>query len=146
MHEGEQRVFPDINFTCNGTLTKWIIGGELGNNNGGEVQIWRRNADSENDYTIVGSSIFDATDTDNDGVFEFIPNPQLNFLKGDILGVFQRRNSQNRNTVYYQETTGPSNYRDPDNNLKAAKSILSAAVLVITQYDYPLVTVEICEL
>ena len=86
----EQRVFPDINFTCNGSLTKWIVVGE-----------------------------------------------------GDILGVYQR-GGPNRTAIYYHTTTGPTNYR---NNATfttplPAPATLNEAILV-TQYDYPLVTVEI---
>ena len=85
-----QRVFPDINFTCSGNLTKWIVGGTVGNALGGEVQIWRRNNGSENDYTKVGYSILNATDPDNDNVYEHIPDPPLEFQEGDILGVYQQ--------------------------------------------------------
>ena len=106
----QQRVFPDINFTCSGNLTKWIVGGTVGNTLGGEVQIWRRNNGSENDYTKVGYSILDAIDPVDDNVYEHIPDPPLEFQEGDILGVYQRGGG-GRMRVYYQETTGPENYR-----------------------------------
>ena len=141
----QQRVFPEINFTCNGSLTKWIVGGTVHTNVGAEVQIWRKNAGSENDYTKVGFSVLSATDTDNDNVFEYMPVPPLEFQEGDILGVYQRRGN-NRLALYYQITTGPANYRNPDNidTIPPAPATLNGAVLV-AQYDYPLVTVEICE-
>ena len=56
---GEQRIFPDINFTYSGILTR-------------EVQIWRRNAGSEYNYTKVGYSVLNATDPDNDHVYEYV--------------------------------------------------------------------------
>ena len=143
----QQRVFPDINFTCSGNLTKWIVGGTIGNRIGGEVQIWRRNIGSENDYTKVGYSILDATDPDNDNVYEHIPDPPLEFQEGDILGVYQRRGNNDRMSVFYQITTGPANYRNPDifNINPPAPSTLNDPTLVAAQYDYPLVTVEICK-
>ena len=141
----EQRVFPDINFTCNGSLTKWIVVGTVGDMVGGEVQIWRRNAGSENNYTKVGFSVLLATDPDNDNVYEYTPNPPLEFQEGDILGVYQR-GGPNRTAIYYHTTTGPTNYRNnvTFNTPLPAPATLNGAVLV-AQYDYPLVTVEICE-
>ena len=141
----QQRVFPDINFTCSGNLTKWIVGGTVGNALGGEVQIWRRNIGSENDYTKVGYSILYATDPDNDNVYEHIPDPPLEFQEGDILGVYQQGGGD-RMRVYYQETTGPANYRRPGNlnsDPPAPDALIGAT---LAQYDYPLVTVEICKL
>ena len=100
----------------------------------------------ENNYTKVGFSILQATDSDNDHVYEYIPNPPLEFQEGDILGVYQR-GGVNRMRVYYQETTGPLNYRRPGNlNMDPpAPNILTGATLATNQNDYPLVTVEIGE-
>ena len=142
----EHRIFPDINFTCSGNLTKWIVGGTVGNKIGGEVQIWRRNNGSENDYTKVGYSILNATDPDNDNVYEYIPDPPLEFQEGDILGVYQQR-GEGRMRVFYQDTTGPANYRRPSfvDVVPPAPATLNGATLVVSQYDYPLVTAEIGE-
>ena len=143
----EQRVFPDINFTCNGSLTKWIVGGTVGSMVGGEVQIWRRNSSSiKNDYTKVGYSVLNANDPENDHVYEHIPDSPLKFQAGDILGVYQR-GGPNRTAIYYHTTTGPANYRNPVlfNSIPPAPATLNGATLVVSQYDYPLVTVEICK-
>ena len=141
----EQRIFPDIKFTCSGHLTKWIVGGKVGKSVGAEVQIWRRNtAGSGNDYTKVGYSVLDAIDADDDNVYEYIPNPPLEFQEGDILGVYQQSGG-NRMSIYYQETTGPANYRLPGNinTQPPVSDSLTGAILVSDEYDYPLVTVEI---
>ena len=139
-----QRVFPDINFTCSGNLTKWIVGGTVGSAAGGEVQIWRRNNGSDNDYTKVGYTVLAATDPDGDRVYEHIPDPPLQFQEGDILGVYQQQGS-GRMRVYYQLLTGPANYRRGLNINPPVPSTLNNPTLVLSQYDYPLVTVEICE-
>ena len=141
----QQRVFPDINFTCSGSLTKWIVGGTVGSMVGGEVQIWRRNIGSENNYTKVGYSILNATDPDNDNVYEHIPDPPLEFQEGDILGVYQRPAGLNGTAIFYHTTTGPANYRNNDTfSILPAPATLNGAILE-SQYDYPLVTVEICK-
>ena len=143
----QQRIFPDIHFTCSGNLTKWIVGGETGSNVGAELQIWRNSNVGENNYNKVGSSVLQATDPDDDHVYEYIPNPPLDFQEGDILGVYQR-GGRGRMRVYYQETTGPENYCRPGNlnTDPPAPDTLIGATLVTNQYDYPLVTVEIGEL
>ena len=76
-------------------------------------------------------------------MYEHIPDPPLQ--EGDILGVYQRGGGRMR--VYYQETTGPENYRVPGslNINPPAPDALTGATLVVSQYDYPLVTVEICK-
>ena len=58
------------------------------------------------------TSVLLATDSNNDNVYEHIPDPPLEFQEGDILGVYQRGGGR-RMRVYYQETTGPENYRRP---------------------------------
>ena len=147
----EQRVFPDITFTCSGTINKWILGGKATSKIGVELQIWRRNSNGVNNYTKVAYSILQASnvniDTTSSNVYEHTANPPLAFQSGDILGVYQRSGGS-RTSVYYQETTGPTNYHlssklniDPP-----VPNILNNAVLVSDQYDYPLVTVEISEL
>ena len=137
-----QRVFPDINFTCSGNLTKWIVGGTVGNLAGGEVQIWRRNNGSENDYTKIGYTVLNATDPDNDRVYEHIPDPPIEFQEGDILGVYQQ-GGKVRMRVYYHVSPGPANYRRNLNIDPPVPSTLINPTLVPAQYDYPLVTVKI---
>lgn len=144
-------MFPDITFTCSGTINKWILGGKATSKIGVELQIWRRNSNGVNNYTKVAYSILQASnvniDTTSSNVYEHTANPPLAFQSGDILGVYQRSGGS-RTSVYYQETTGPTNYHlssklniDPP-----VPNILNNAVLVSDQYDYPLVTVEISEL
>ena len=56
-----------------------------------------------------------------------------------------QRGGSDRIKVYYQETTGPVNYRRPgdvDVNPPLNENTLIGAIPV-NQYDYPLVTVEI---
>ena len=138
VRDQQQRVFPDITFTCNGSITKWIVGAGTG---GGfsppsELQIWRR---SGSDYTKVGSTQLTAqSPTSDPNVYEYIPSPPLGFQEGDILGVYQTDGSSI--VPYYQENTGPENLRE-SGLVSAALNNLTAPPLA-AEYDYPLVTVE----
>ena len=135
----QQRVFPDITFTCNGSITKWIVGAGTGGGSSppSELQIWRR---SGLDYTKVGSTQLTAqSPTSDPNVYEYIPPSPLGFQEGDILGVYQRDGSSI--VPYYQESTGPENLRQ-NGLVSSAPNSLTAPPLA-AEYDYPLVTVEI---
>ena len=138
----QQRVFPNINFTASGSITKWIVGAGTGGGSSppSELQIWRR---SGSDYTKVGSTQLTAqSPTVNLNVYEYIPSPPLGFQEGDILGVYQRNDSSV--VPYYQENTGPENLRQ-SGLVSTAPDSLTAPPLAVDQYEYPLVTVEIGE-
>ena len=133
----EQRLFPNITFTCNGSITKWIVGAGTGTKASlPELQIWNTRGTS---YTKASFSLIpsNATIISND-VVEYIPNPPLEFQEGNILGVYQPQVSKSALVVYYQERDGPVNYEEGNDPL--------STVTLDTpdnQYDYPLVTVEI---
>ena len=138
VRDQQQRVFPYITFTCNGSITKWIVGAGTGGGSSppSELQIWRR---SGSDYTKVGSTQLTAqSPTSNPNVYEYIPSPPLGFQEGDILGVYQ--GSDNSIVPYYQENTGPENLRQ-SGLVSSAPNSLTAPVLA-AEYDYPLVTVK----
>ena len=139
--ERQLRIFPDISFTCSGNLTKWIIAGEDGYD-GAELQIWRRSNVGQNNYTLVGSSVLSVSSNSFVGVYNYTPSTPLEFQEGDILGVYQHSGSA-RVKVYYQETTGPANYRHSVNTNPPLDIEVLTEPSLINQYDYPLVSVEI---
>ena len=51
-------MFPDIYFTCNVTITKWIVGAGMGGGGSppSEVQIWRNMGARSDSYTKVSST------------------------------------------------------------------------------------------
>ena len=139
VRDQQQRVFPDISFTCNGSITKWIVGAGTGggSSSSSELQIWRRSgADS---YTKVASTQLTAQPPiNNSNVYEYVLSSPLGFQEGDILGVYQREDSSV--VPYYQESTGPVNLRQSGEHDFALDSLTTTQA---TEYDYPLVTVEI---
>ena len=139
VRDRQQRVFPDISFTCNGSITKWIVGAGTGGGSSpsSELQIWRRSgADS---YTKVASTQLTAqSPINNSNVYEYVPSSPLGFQEGDVLGVYQREDSSV--VPYYQESTGPVNLRQSGKHDFALNCLTTTQA---TEYDYPLVTVEI---
>ena len=82
-------LIPDINFTCNGTITRWIVGARWEDDNDAytELQIWRMSSDNEY-IKIAGTNIIVGSENDSE-VYEI--DNQLTFQEGDILGYFQPR-------------------------------------------------------
>ena len=141
IRERQQCLFPDITFTCNGSITKWIVGAEA--NMGDlelfpELQIWRNTGRS--DYTIANFSMLSSGTPVSNNIVEYNLSMPLEFQEGDILGVYQPRHQYSALVVYYQERDGPVNFRD-----KMLDSALTTVNLnsLDNRYDYPLVTVEI---
>ena len=109
-----------------------------------EVQIWR-NTGRADSYTKVASTLLLNTgglSGDSPNVCEYTPSTPVEFQEGDILGVYL--NNDSSVVVYYQDSTGPTNFRH-SSLLGSAPSNLIDPMLA-AEYDYPLVTVEIGEL
>ena len=140
--ERDQRLFPDIRFTCNGFITKWIVGATTGGDftsTGSlpELQVWQ--SAGGNNFTKRNFSIFPVTDQPFANVYEYTLTSPLEFQEGDILGVYQPRQRDSQLVVYYQDDDGPDNYRQ--NGLDTALSTFT--LMDARDFDYPLVTVEI---
>ena len=110
----QQRIFPQINFTCDGNITKWIVGGSrvATQDYYPELQIWRDIGN--NTYTKVGNTppgnttLFLQDVATN--LYEYTQDPPLEFRAGDILGVFQPRSSLSHLRLLYEENNGPPQF------------------------------------
>ena len=139
-HERQQRIIPGIKFTCIGTLTKWIIGAQrqqATNPQHLQLQIWRRRGSSNRYDRTTFSDITALNATDDLNVYEYVPNPPLEFQANDILGLHQPRDTQV--VVYYQRGGGPRNYRRSDQNSPLTNTQASGR----SDNDLPLVAVEV---
>lgn len=125
-------------FTCNGTVSKWIYGGErtpMGEQP--ELQIWRPM--DANNYLKIGASRVDTNVLIDTNVYEYIPDLPLVFQEGDMFGAFNPHNS--RLDLYEQYDSGPINlFID---SFDALLTITGGQPLTSTINNFPLVTVEI---
>ena len=146
-HERQQRIIPGIKFTCTGTLTKWIIGArrtvtQANNPRYLQLQIWRQRRGSSNTYDRTTFSDITALNaTDDLNVYEYIPNPPLEFQVNDILGLHQPRIRDTEVVVYYQIGGGPQNFRRSNRN--SPLTSISASGGNTGDKDLPLVAVDI---
>ena len=142
-HERQQRIIPGIKFTCTGTLTKWIIGAQITQpqaTNHLQLQIWGRRRGSSNRYDrTIFSDITALNVTDDLNVYEYIPNPPLQFQANDILGLYQPHRNNTQVVVHYQSGGGPRNYRRSNQNSPSSSTQASGG----GDNDLPLVAIEV---
>ena len=159
-YPAEQRVIPSIHFTCNGALTRWMIGARArrraaaDNNLGLELQIWRcarglpqsssevqtdiRNNSTSNHCRLKNSTVVTNSNlrgTRNPNVYMVSQNPPIQFQRGDILGIFQPADSPVE--LYYHQGVGPYNTRETNQT-----STLNDLQIRNDIQDFPLVRVR----
>ena len=143
IQERSQYIYPEMRFTCNGTITKWIYGGvqQPSGTRLPELQIWRQLG--TDNYNKIGSSLVTADTSIGTNLYEFIPQTPLEFQEGDIFGTHIPRKVQGNNnlhslSLYEQKESGPLNLRDSDDS---PLSTITGG-LTTDGNDFPLVTVE----
>ena len=135
-------LIPDINFTCNGTITRWIVGAEWEGNNDAytELQIWRMS--SNNEYIkIAGTNIIVGSENDSE-VYE-IEN-QLTFQEGDILGYFQPNQGDSELNLRLQISDRITTYYDDVGNslIPPANGSVFSIDFCTQDTRYPLIAVR----
>ena len=141
-----QVLIPDINFACNGSITRWIFGAKWEGNFPArtELQVWRRTPGTENTYTKVNATIV-MVDTENDSeVYEYLLETPLAFHEGDIFGYFQPNKEMSELNLYLEKSGRLVTYHI----LVESNVFDSAAVFTIdsttyyTDTRYPLMAVR----
>ena len=142
-----QQITPSITFTCDGWITKWIIGALWSNRLElfPELQIWRK-AGNDTYRKINGTRII--VDTRNGSlIYEYSNFSAIPFQAGDVLGAFVpvgsltklrlRSEGNNRGHLNYYIFTNNAPESPYDNvNLSGTLNIASATY-------HPLISVEI---
>ena len=148
-----QKISPEIKITCNGLITKWIIGAEWTSSVSAylypELQVWK-NVGNDTYQKISGTYVFFPFSARANRIYEYTKFAPIPVESGDVLGIFippyspsrLRLRSENDNSnnpkVYYcstdsSATSSPSQELDRQNNEPS----------LITSSYYPLVSVEI---
>ncbi len=107
---GRLWLFPDMTFSCEGAVSKWIVGAEWvgGGTDYHDMQIWR--LISGDTYEIVGSVELRIAEESPNKVYEYTVDPPMPFLTGDIVGVLEPRRQLSHIQLYFEEGQGPTNY------------------------------------
>ena len=114
----ELRLFPNQNFTCNGSITSFLLGIDIrtGETLYPQVQIWRRTSSTSiREFMKVHFEEIrlDPGAFSPSGVFEYPLSTPMNFQSGDILGVWQPRQQDSIVRIFYSDNdnNAPITYR-----------------------------------
>ena len=142
--ERRQYIYPEMKFSCNGRVTKWIYGAVDQNRSTGdlpELQIWRQTG--PNSYNKQGSSLVTANISIAPNVYEYYPVTPLEFQVGDIFGVHTPDNNNSQLCLYEQRESGPINLLIDNEISSPAPSIINGILTTDEANNFPLVTVII---
>ena len=151
-----QQITPDMKFTCDGIIIKWIIGAEWSQESDDtlypELQLWREIGNDT--YQKINGTLITIETQSDDGVYEYDNFPPIPFQAGDILGVFLPRETpmghkqRSKLRLRHEWSRGLTNYYL---NTDRAAVIMSSIDLqqetpsIRSGVYHPLVTVEISE-
>ncbi len=140
-HKEQQRIIPDITFTCSGTVTRWIVAANWQSDEDfPEVQIWRETATGSGVYAKVHGMTLPVGGKNGSQIYEYNTAP-VDVQPGDILGMFEPNGSWLK--LYYTSKYGPVNYYIGTTVPSVDFDIAGADG---STNDMPLVTVEISKL
>ena len=143
-----QQITPDINFTFDGVITKWIIGAVRVDDPtlvpGPELQLWR-NTGNDTFMKINGTLVTSET-SNSSFIYEYSSFSPIQFQAGDVLGIFVPRWADLSLRLRSEIGYGPLNYfMSTERALMSPYDELQLSDLSSETY-HPLVSLEICEL
>ena len=152
LFHSRQQITPDINFTCDGLITKWIIGAGWINrgNSYPELQVWRKVGNGI--YHKMNGTVIDITTRSSTPIYEYENFSPIPVLAGDILGVFQPGNGISHLGLWSERDNGPFTYYLPtdDTITESPFSFIDLRSMSMSslssQIYHPLVTVEMSKL
>ena len=139
-----QYIYPDMKFSCNGSVIKWIYGAVDQNRSTGdlpELQIWHQTGC--NSYNKQGSSLVTANISIAPNVYEYYPVTPLEFQEGDIFGIHIPDNNNSQLYLYEQRESGPLNLRINGEINSPVPSTINEILITEDANNFPLVTVII---
>ena len=145
-----QQITPDMKFTCNGLITKWIVGADWHQNDNlfPELQVWRNVVN--NTYQKVNGTFLDIKTEKGNRIYEYEDFSPIPVQVGDVLGAFIPRNDRSRLRLLSERDSDPTSYylqTEDDDTVSPFNTIdIESTPSLRSDVNYPLVTVEISEL
>ena len=93
----QQLIIPDITFTRSGSVVRWTFAAQYraSATQYPELQVWRENTTGT--YVKVGSTVnMEPAQTAYLNVYEYVLDPPLQVLAGDVLGIYQPSSRNSR--------------------------------------------------
>ena len=144
---GRQQITPGINFTCDGFITKWIIGALRAVNStlipGPELQLWRNTVNDT--YVKISGTFITANDTSSSLIYETSDFSPIPFQAGDILGIFTPNAGGSSLRLRSELGYGPLNFFSSTDDDAATSPFVEIQLSNFTSSEiyHPLVSLEI---
>ena len=105
-----QQITPSMKFLCDGLITKWIIGANLGllDDLRPELQVWRKTGNQM--FERINGTFLDFENRIDSDIYEYEDFSPIPVLSGDILGIFQPQRTLSRVRIHSEEANEPTNY------------------------------------
>ena len=154
--ERRQLIVPEVKVTCDGVITKWIVGAEwtfhISRYLYPELQIWRH-IGNDTYQKIAGTYIYFPFSVSPNKIYEYSKFSPIPVRSGDILGIFIPRDGISRLRLRSENTNNnnPTQHYHlfSDNSLAASPideiDIRNDEPRLTKTSQYPLVSVEICK-
>ena len=107
-----QQITPDINFTCEGFVTRWVVGGEWNGDDFRypELQIWRRVENGSSVYRKISGTFLRVGSLNTSGIYEYGDFYPIPFKPGDVVGMFLPREPLSKLRVLSEDSNNYLNY------------------------------------
>ena len=139
-----QQISPEMRFTCDGMITKWIVGAEFDSRDNlyPELQIWRNTGDTK--YEKINGTLIEFQTSSSSKVYEYEDFPPIPVKSGDILGIFLPGEGDSRLRLRSESSGGPTQYFLTTTGATSSShdEIDIVDENVVTASYHPLVTVE----
>ena len=101
--ESTQGIFPQVNFTCSGSILSWVFGAQWEGNTDSftELQIWRPGSE-DGSYTKVANTTI-VTEEIRSKFYQYQLFSPLAFQAGDVLGYYQPATSSSQLRVLLEK-------------------------------------------
>ena len=144
-----QQITPDINFTCDGVITKWIIGAVRVDNPslvpGPELQLWRNTGNGT--YVKINGTLVTSETSSSSLIYENSSFSPIPFQAGDVLGIFVPPWLVSSLRLRSEAEYGPLNYFIATEEDARMSPYDEVQLFNLSSDTYhPLVSLEICEL
>ena len=140
-----QQITPTITFTCNGWITKWIIGAlwDGGNVLFPELQIWRN--DGNDTYRKINGTFISVETNNASLIYKYSNFSPIPFQAGDILGAFVPQGGLSKLKLRSEGNRGHLNYyiRTDVSAIESPYDSINLSGIVTRATYHPMVSVEI---
>ena len=110
-----QQISPEMRFTCDGMITKWIVGAEFDSRDNlyPELQIWRNTGDTK--YEKINDTLIEflTSSFSKKSIYEYEDFPPISVKSGDILGIFLPQDGDSRLRLRSESSGSPTQYYLP---------------------------------